>query len=695
MKRLISLIYIIYSAAALAEIRSESFPVESMINMPFPNEMVAANKSNKLAYVLNERGIRNIYLSSSSNFEAHKLTNNNLDDGIELNNLNFTPDDKFIIYVRGSSPDIRGILPNPAASALPASQSLYLLSIRDKKQRKLDDGAKPAIHPFSQKVAYVKNGKIWLKDYSKEDEKAQNLVTARGSISDLTWSPNGHQLAFVNNRGTHSFIGIWNEKEPTKVLWLSPSVDRDISPVWSPDGRNIAFIRLPTPSEDHLPFEPIRRDIPWSIYTADPTSGKSQLIWTSAAGTGSVNRLLESKKQLLWSKAGKIVFAWEKSGWNQLYAIDKHGAQLSHLTPGEFEIQTVVLSKDKQSVFYTSNQNDLHRRHIWQVKLDGTKPQLLTVGEGIEWSPSPMVSGDIGLIRSTAVKPARAAIFNSKNGITDLTEDKIPSDFPSNLVKPVNVDITASDGMTVHAQLFIPHGLKETDKAPVAIFLHGGSRRQMLLGWHMMSYYHNAYGMSQYLASRGVIAMSLNYRSGTGYGMEFREALNYGATGNSEFRDVLAAANYLKNRKDVDPNKISVWGGSYGGYLTAHALAQASDTFIAGVDIHGVHDWNEGIQLFVPHFDRHNTPIDSAIAYRSSPFNYLDTWRSPVLVIHGDDDRNVDFSQTSQLVRKLRERNVQVEQLVFPDEVHGFLLHKTWLQTYSATAKFLLRYLDE
>jgi len=695
MFRLITLLYMLYSTAVLAGIRPESFPVESMINTPFPSEMVAANQSDQLAYVLNERGVRNIYLSSSSNDKTLKLTSNISDDGIELSNLTFTPDDKFIVYVRGSSPNSSGTLPNPAARALPESQSLYLLSTSDKKLRKLDDGAIPAIHPMGQQIAYVKSGKIWLKDLFDDGAKAQNVVTTRGSIADLTWSPNGQHLAFVSHRSTHSFIGIWHAKHPKKIRWISPSVDRDISPVWSPDSQAIAFIRLPTPSEEHLPFEPIREDIPWSIYTADPISGQSQLIWTATAGLGSANRMLESKKQLLWGKAGKIVFAWEKNGWNQLYAINKSDKKLTHLTPGKFEVQTAVLSKDKNSVFYTSNQNDLHRRHIWQVKLNGNIPELLTPGDGIEWSPRPMASGGIGLIRSTALKPARAAILDIKNGIKDLAAEHISSEFPRDLVVPVNIDITASDGMTVHAQLFIPNGLKDTDKAPVAIFLHGGSRRQMLLGWHMMSYYHNAYGMSQYLASRGVIALSLNYRSGTGYGMEFREALNYGATGNSEFRDVLAAAEYLKNRKDVDANKISVWGGSYGGYLTAHSLAQASDTFVAGVDIHGVHDWNDGIKIFVPHFDKQNAPIDSAIADRASPFNHLDTWRSPVLVIHGDDDRNVYFSQTSRLVRKLRERNVPVEQLVFPDELHGFLLHKTWLQTYNETAGFLLRHLSK
>ncbi len=113
----------------------------------------------------------------------------------------------------------------------------------------------------------------------------------------------------------------------------------------------------------------------------------------------------------------------------------------------------------------------------------------------------------------------------------------------------------------------------------------------MLLGWHYMYYYSNAYALNQYLANSGYVVLSVNYRSGIGYGLDFREALHYGAAGGSEYNDVQGAGVYLRTRADVDPARIGAWGGSYGGYLTAMALARASDLFRAGVDFHGVHDW--------------------------------------------------------------------------------------------------------
>ena len=190
------------------------------------------------------------------------------------------------------------------------------------------------------------------------------------------------------------------------------------------------------------------------------------------------------------------------------------------------------------------------------------------------------------------------------------------------------------------------------------------------------------------MASRGYVVLSVNYRSGIGYGLNFREALDYGAQGGSEYNDVQGAGHYLASRPDVDPRAIGLWGGSYGGYLTALGLARDSDLFAAGVDFHGVHDWNVVIGNFLPTYDPIELAAFAEVAFKASPMADIDTWRSPVLLIHGDDDRNVQFSETIDLVEALRERSVHVEQLIFPDEVHGFLLYRRWLQAYQATAEF-------
>ena len=269
--------------------------------------------------------------------------------------------------------------------------------------------------------------------------------------------------------------------------------------------------------------------------------------------------------------------------------------------------------------------------------------------------------------------------------VSETAAHRFPSD---GLVVPQAVIFKASDGMDIHGQLFMPADIQPGDRRPAVLFYHGGSRRQMLLGFHYRGYYHKAYALNQYLASQGYIVLSVNYRSGIGYGLNFREALNYGAQGASEYNDVKGAGQYLVSRPDVDAQAVGLWGGSYGGYLTALGLARDSDLFAAGVDIHGVHDWNVVIRNFVPSYNAEQRAEFAKLAFASSPMADIDSWRSPVLVIHGDDDRNVPFSETVDLVEVLRAQSVHVEQLVFPDEVHSFLLHRRWLQAYGATATF-------
>jgi dipeptidyl aminopeptidase/acylaminoacyl peptidase len=202
----------------------------------------------------------------------------------------------------------------------------------------------------------------------------------------------------------------------------------------------------------------------------------------------------------------------------------------------------------------------------------------------------------------------------------------------------------------------------------------------MLLGYHYMHFYHIAYAVNQWLASQGYVVMSVNYRSGIGYGKSFRTAPNTGGRGNAEYQDVLAAGKYLQTRADVDSNRIGIWGLSYGGVLTSQALARNSDVFKAGVDMAGVHLWGSSLE-------------PGNVSYESSTISAIDTWKSPVLLVHGDDDRNVQFSQTTGLVQLLRAHDVPFELIVNPDDTHEPLLHKRYLYAFNRMSEFLGRYL--
>ncbi len=349
----------------------------------------------------------------------------------------------------------------------------------------------------------------------------------------------------------------------------------------------------------------MREGEPWSIRVADASTGEGRQVWKADRGAGSVFSEVEAENQLWWGDGDRLVFPWEKDGWKHLYSVPLGGGAATPLTPGHFEVEWVSLHPDRTRLVYNSNQDDIDRRHLWSVPVTGGPPTQLTKGKGIEWAPAPTSDGKtVAFLYSDARRPAQPAI-QMRNGVSEpLAVGSIPKSFPEEaLVEPQPVEIAAADGMTIHGQLFLPSDLKRGERRPAVVFFHGGSRRQMLLGWHYMAYYHRAYALNQYLASRGYIVLSVNYRSGIGYGMEFREALHYGAAGASEVNDVKGAGLYLRGRADVDPKRIGVWGGSYGGYLTALALSRAPDLFAAGVDIHGVYDWNAEIRNWQPDYD--------------------------------------------------------------------------------------------
>jgi dipeptidyl aminopeptidase/acylaminoacyl peptidase len=668
------------------------FTVEQVMSSPFPAELRASPKGGKIAWVFNDQGKRNLWIAGPPDYRGRQLTSYAEDDGQEFGEIEWTPDGVSILYVRGGDLEGDKEEPNPRSSPQGVEQDLWLLSLAGGQPRRLAQGHSPAVSPRGDLVAFIQNDQVWSAKIDGS-EKPSQLIHAKGKAGSLRWSPDGSRLAFVSDRGDHRFIGVYGVADQS-LRYLDPSADSDLEPVWSPDGNQVAFIRI-SASTKIFTFGAKREGQPWSIRVSDLASGAGRQIWIAREGKGSVFHGVEARNQLLWPAGNHLIFPWEGDGWTHLYEVAVQGGPAALLTPGDFEVEYVSLSPDRKEILVSSNQGDLDRRHIWRESIDGKKLGQVTSGDGIEWSPVMTSDGKtIALLRSDARKPARPAVLGGHEEIRDIAPESIPADFPSaEMVTPQPVIISAADGLPIHGQVFLPPKLQSGERRPAVIFFHGGSRRQMLLGWHYMDYYHNAYALNQYLASRGYIVLSVNYRSGTGYGMDFREALNYGATGASEFNDVLGAGLYLRSRGDVDPQRIGLWGGSYGGYLTALGLARASDLFAAGVDLHGVHDWNLEFPHFLPAEDPKQLENMARVAFESSPLAYVKTWRSPVLLIQGDDDRNVAFGQMVHLIEALRNQGVEYKQVVFPDEIHVFLLHASWLRAYHAASDFLDQHL--
>ena len=694
MKKL-SLLSVVFCLVALSIHAQDKFTLEQVMSAPFPSDLSASKSGAKVAWVLSAKGARNVWVAEPPAYKGRQLTSYAEDDGNEIGELLWTPDDASVIYTRGGDLDGFGENPNPRSNPEEPKQLIWIASVKGGAPQMLAEGHSPVITAGGDRIFYIKGRDIWQVKVDRSD-KPSLMIQTKGRCNSLHLSPDGSMLAFGNARGDHSFIAVY-DLATKQLRYLDPSVDRDSEPVWSADSKQIAFIRIPT-SRVASAFGPKRIGDPWSIRIADVKTGTGREIWEAEQGNGSVLREVVTDNQLFWSADNKIVFPWEKDGWTHLYSIsanaEKQKATL--LTPGEFEVEHVSLAPGGKEIVYSSNQGDIDHRHIWRVAtVGGQAPRAITSGNGIEYSPIILSDQNtVAFLRSDAKAPERASIISGTNAARDLAPESIPAEFPqSALVEPQQVIFSAADGMKIHGQLFMPANLDRSKRHPALLFFHGGSRRQMLLGWHYNYYYRNSYAMNQYLANHGYVVLSVNYRSGIGYGMQFREALNYGATGASEFQDVLGAGLYMRSRPEVDPARIGLWGGSYGGYLTAMGLSRASDLFAAGVDMHGVHDWNIVIRNFVPAYDPNAKPDAGRLAFESSPLSSVKTWRSPVLLIHGDDDRNVPFSETVHLVEALRDQGVEFEQLIFPDEIHDFLTHADWLRAYHASVEFFDKHL--
>ncbi|WP_088342328.1 S9 family peptidase [Robiginitalea sediminis] len=659
--------------------------LESLLTGPYVESIMGSENGDALAWVTNRNGVRNIGYTDLKSGEIKTLTRFSADDGLGISLAGITED--FLLFHRGNGNNREGYPANPASLPNTPEVQLLRLHLKDLRLDTLAATGNSTLGPGGKALLYSSGNRVYqIPDIGHENPKAEVLFEVRSGAGSLAFSPDGGRIAFVSPRKDHSFIGYF-DRENKSVHWVAPGLSIDSHPAWSPDGNSIAFIRSPGNGKDQL--RNLMGGNPFEVWVADLASGKARSIWASPSDDGGFAQYYPNAP-LRWPQKGRILFYSEHEGWLHIYAVNPDGSGLTDLTPGACEVENSTLSKDLKSLYYTSNCTDLNRRHIWATKLDTGASEILTDRSGIQTHPVALANGALAFREGRFNAPTTAVLQKGNNR---KILEPLPGDFPkAQLQEPQAVTFTSQDGLTIHGQLFLPPNPGKK-KHPAVIFMHGGPIRQMLLGYHYSGYYANAYSMNQFMAARGYVVLSVNFRAGIGYGRDFRRADQQGPRGASEYRDILAGAAYLQAHPAVDANRIGLWGGSYGGYLTAMGLARNSDLFKAGVDLHGVHDWAWRGRDFSPGGGWGLGSADMNKAYHSSPISELQYWKSPVLIISGDDDRNVMIGQSIDLKNRLDALGVYSEVLVFPDEVHGFLRTESWLRAYLAAADFFDRFL--
>jgi len=718
--------------------------IEQYLSPASPLEMTAARKADRIAWMTYDRGMRNVYTATAPAFRPVRLTRFLDDDGRDLTDVDLSDDGSIAVFVRGSAPNRQGWIANPSHDPSGAEREIWAVRTSGGAPWRVAEGGAPVLSPDGRYVLYVKDNQIYRGRViasaapDSMDRGQKPFIKAWGRQSNPGWSPDGSKIAFVSDRGNHAFIAVYDWKTRS-MTYLAPGVDFDAAPVWSPDGKRVAFTRRPgTPfgqqaqegqggignppgpagngasprsvcppglanpfgpgggagraRPDSVPAQPLIPGLcratfagghTLAILVADVTTRSARELWHNAPNDSTFPAI----QRLLWAGDHILIpVSPLNDEWERYYSLDANAATAKPVmlttTNGLIEDATsAAVSADGKTLYYCTNASDIERRHIWSVPTAGGTPKRISTGDGIETTPQPLASGkQLAVLYFDASTPASVGLLPVDGGKARVIFPTLGPDFPkSEHVTPAVITVKSPDGLEIHNQLFLPKDLKAGERRPAIIFVHGGPVRQMMPGYHYMQFYHWAYAVNQWLANQGYVVLSVNYRLGIGYGRSFRQAQNTNARGNAEYQDVLAAGKYLQARADVDPTRIGIWGLSYGGLLTSQALARNSDLFVAGADLAGVHLYGSSLDT-------------TSVSYKSSAISAIDSWKSPVFLVHGDDDRNVDFAQTVGLVQLLRARGIYYELQVIPDDLHESMLHSNWVGTFNHMGDFLHRF---
>ncbi len=684
----LSLVLILFCSITLF---AQKFTLESIFVTPFIYGVTASAKTSDVVFTSVDKGARNVYTAKAPNYGYKKLTAFNEDDGQEITSLTITDDGLWAVFVRGGDHGGNVVARpiNPSSSIIEQTIAVYSINLKTGAVKLIGDGDFPKVNAITKQVVYLSKGNIVIAPLDGS-AKPKTLFSDLGTARAYKWSPDGKKLVFSSRREKRSFIGIY-EEGVKKIRWVSPSYFSDDLPVWSPDGKKVAFIRKH--STGFMPDSVgVRALNAWQIVVHNFETETLEPVYTSPLGRRSETPLWSGSYNLSWTNSEFITFLTYQDGWPHLYRVALSSKEVKQLTKGKFTVDNIDYSTDGNSIAFCANfgdnPEDIDRKQLGVVNIKTGVVKYLTKGDNISSSPTFInKNNSVVFLNGTTKRPGLPAVIdvNGSGGVRLIGKDLLGSFKFDDLVVPEHVRFNSTDGLEVYGQLFKPKNPKE--KTAAIVYVHGGPRRQMYLGWHFMDYYFYDYALNQYLASQGYTVLAVNYRLGTGYGYDFQNASKGGKAGASEYQDIKAAGLWLQNQTFVDRDKIGIYGGSYGGYLTAMALGKDSELFKVGVDIHGVHNRVAATE------DAPTLSKADLTALKSSPVYWVDGWKSPALIIHGDDDLNVNFTQSVDLANRLMNRKLPIEFLVFPNETHHWMVFENLVKVKKATFNFLDQHL--
>ena len=644
-------------------------------------EGISGAKVPAFAWLVRQGDRTALLFARAPEFRRVELASRGDEDGQAITNVQLAPDGAHVVFTTGTPLGDKAF--NPAALTDPQPVTLWLVATAaGSKAVSLGAGSEPSFTPDGRKLLFKRDGDLWTVNLRAPAKKAMLFAKSGADWSQFLWTKSG-DLVFVADRRGYSFVGRYRPGGD-RAEWLVTGVDRLAVPVLSPDGGAIAFLRLPG-RKHSVAYDQTEAE-PFAVDVLDLKSGAVRNLWTSR-GPAITLGMDDPEGALRWASDGTLVFYSEDDGWGRLYALPRAGGEPRAMTAAGCEVAESELSG--QQLFVVDNCLDRDSRRA--ALLDPRTGSQRRVDEADPVIAGAAAAGDyVAFVGATPEQAPLIRIVDARTGATALRETYADYGYRSPLrgSTPREVHLTSTDGLPFTGQLFLP---TTAGRHPGLVYVHGGPPRQMFPAFHYLGYYSNDYAVNRRLAEQGYVVLAINYRSGIGYGRAFRDAPGRAWREASEYRDVLAAGRWLQVQPNVDPQKIGIWGGSYGGLLTGQALARNSDLFKAGVGIHGVYDWSwpspvKGHLNPSGFFGVGEKDKDRALA--SSPLGAIDGWRSPVLLVSGDQDMNVDVVETVDLAERLRERGVEVRTLILPGEAHDFVRHSAWKRLWHALNSF-------
>ncbi len=551
--------------------------------------------------------------------------------------------------------------------------------------------------PDGSLLAFGKDGKIWL--FSKPDVRFTELnlpgrVIPSGDAGGIVqWSPSSRNFAFLfKDEETYQQLGV--ARVDGTIIWRSYFRGSVNSPTWL-DEETVYFAR---PGADWtsadlytLEFSGSKPEVKLLLH--EEGNGKGPVFFTSAIPS---------------PDGTKVLLMREDDGWAHHYILDRADGSLKQVTFGNCEDfghagDSAKWLADSKAFLFSSNRDDLGQRHIYRHNIETGKDEKIIGLPGTNSLVKISPDGRIAFQHCDEFRNMDIWVAGPNGEDPYQVTFSMPSVWtPETQYLPEEITFESAGGLTIHGYLIKPKDIPAGQRLPALVWVHGGPVRQMRPGWNPLRSYALFHGFNQYLVSKGYVVLAINYRGGIGYGRDFREAL-FHKMGVDDVADVVNAGNYLKRLPYVDPERVGIWGLSYGGYMTLHSLAQYPDAFACGVNIAGIWDFTQWTKWAEKRYGKGSQgfkyylggePEESPDLYRQgSPKTFASNMKRPLLNVQGTADMNVDFQQMDRIIEDLTELGKDFELIYYPNEVHTFAKKKTWMDAMPKILRFLDRHL--